>query len=57
MKGRATVDHLWEPMGHRPECVDDLHWIDVAREQARMEEEHHAETQRNSPTKSEMMAD
>ena len=41
MKGRATVDHLWETMGSRPKCVNDLHWIEVAREQAALEEAHH----------------
>lgn len=37
MKGRAVVDHLWEPMGHRPKGIDDLRWIDVSREQAEIE--------------------
>lgn len=41
MKGRATVDHIWETMGSRPACVDDLGWIEVAREQASLEAAYH----------------
>ena len=41
MKGRATVDHMWEAMGHRPAATKrDLDWIAVAREQAALEAEH-----------------
>ena len=47
MKGRATVDHLWETMGNRPACVNDLEWIEVARKQAEAEAEHRT----NSPVK------
>ena len=47
MKGRATVDHLWETMGNRPACVNDLEWIEVARKQAEAEAEHRS----NSPVK------
>ena len=46
LKGRAVVDHLWEPMGHRPDCIDDLRWIDVSREQATMELEHAAKMEK-----------
>ena len=46
MKGRAVVDHLWEPMGHRPDCIDDLRWIDVSREQATMELAHAAKMEK-----------
>jgi len=43
MKGRATVDHMWETMGHRPGAMlRDLDWIAVGREQAALEESHWA---------------
>ncbi|KAJ1448983.1 hypothetical protein M885DRAFT_537250 [Pelagophyceae sp. CCMP2097] len=37
MKGRATVDHCWELVGHRPDGIDDLAWIEVSRIQTDLE--------------------